>query len=225
MFNSKYSKVLTGILVVIIIAIIGTIGYFAYDMIAVKSKNNKAQEVVDKFKNTSIRREFDSSDGEDKSSNTSNPIDNLDKLESGVKNSKKKDKTYMEGYEVMGTISIPKTKIEYPILSEVTKKSLETSVAILYGVGLNQPGNTTIVGHNYRNGLFFSDNKKLSNGDKINITDQEGTTVTYEIYKIYQTSPSDAEYMQRDTGGAREISLSTCTDDSSARLIILAKEK
>lgn len=91
--------------------------------------------------------------------------------------------------------------------------------------GLNQPGNTTIVGHNYRNKLFFSDNKKLSKGDIIKITDQTGTMVTYEIYDMYETSPSDATYMQRDTAGAREISLSTCTDDSSARLIILAKEK
>ena len=39
-------------------------------------------------------------------------------------------------------------------------KALETSVVVLYGVGLNQPGNTTIAGHNYRNGLFFSNNKK-----------------------------------------------------------------
>jgi len=125
----------------------------------------------------------------------------------------------------MGTIEIPKTGIKYPVLAEVTKKSLETSVAILYGVGLNQPGNTTIVGHNYRNGLFFSDNKKLAKGDIVKITDQTGAMVTYEIYDMYETSPSDAGYMQRDTQGAKEISLSTCTDDSSARLIILAKEK
>lgn len=221
MFNSKYSKVLTVILIIVIIAIIGTVGYFVYDLYVVKSKNNKAQEIVDQFSNSSIRREFDS-DEDENNENAENPLDSINGLE---KEQAASEKTYMEGYEVMGTIEIPKTKINYPILSEVTKKSLETSVAILYGVGLNQPGNTTIVGHNYRNGLFFSDNKKLSNGDIIKITDQTGTTVTYEIYNMYETSPSDASYMQRDTAGTREISLSTCTDDSSARLIILAKEK
>lgn len=221
MFNSKYSKVLTVILIIVIIGIIGTVGYFVYDLYVVKSKNNKAQEIVDQFSNSSIRREFDS-DEDENNGNAENPLDSINGLEKEQAAGKK---TYMEGYEVMGTIEIPKTKIKYPILSEVTKKSLETSVAILYGVGLNQPGNTTIVGHNYRNGLFFSDNKKLSNGDMIKITDQTGTTVTYEIYNMYETSPSDASYMQRDTAGVREISLSTCTDDSSARLIILAKEK
>lgn len=224
MFNSKYSKVLTVLLIVVIIGIVGTVGYFVYDIYAVKSKNNKAQDVLDEFSKTAIRREFDKTEEEEKE-NPENPLDSINSVESQNQQSTQGNKTYMEGYEVMGMIEIPKTGIKYPILSEVTKKSLETSVAILYGVGLNQPGNTTIAGHNYRNGLFFSDNKKLSKGDTIKITDQTGTTITYEIYDRYETTPSDASYMQRDTAGAREISLSTCTDDSSARLILLAKEK
>ena len=126
--------------------------------------------------------------------------------------------------EISYLINIPKTKCEYPILSEVTKHSIEVAVAVLYGPGLNEPGNTVIVGHNYRNGMFFSNNKKLVKGDMVYITSAT-ETVGYEIYNIYQTSPDDAEYMRRDTGGAREISLSTCTDDSSARLIIWAREK
>ena len=224
MFNSKYSKVLTVILVILIVAIVGTIGYFLYDMYVVETKNNKAQEIVDQFSESSVRREFDTKEDNDAVENvTVNPLENINSVETNQ--AQQSEKIYMEGYEVMGTIEIPKTGLKIPILEEVTKKSLETSVAILYGVGLNQPGNTTIVGHNYRNGLFFSDNKKLSEGDIVKITDQTGTTITYKIYDIYQTSPSDAEYMQRDTAGAREISLSTCSDDSSARLIILAKEQ
>ena len=80
------------------------------------------------------------------------------------------------------------------------------------------------MGHNYRNGLFFSDNEKLSNGDKVYITDKSGTKIEYEIYNIYETDPSEAEYMRRDTNGKREISLSTCNDDSSKRLVIWAVE-
>lgn len=223
MFNSKYSKVLTVILIVVIIGIVATVGYFVYDIYVVKAKNNKAQEVLEEFSNASVRREFDKSD---KKENTSaqNPLESINSVDSNPVTTNP-EKVYMEGYEVMGTIEIPKTNVNLPILEEVTKKSLETSVAILYGVGLNEPGNTTIVGHNYRNGLFFSDNKKLAVGDIIYITDQAGNRVTYEIYDRFQTEPSDAKYMERDTEGAREISLSTCTDDSKARLILLAKEK
>lgn len=220
MFNSKYSKVLTGLLVVVIILIVGTIGYFVYDIYFVKAKNKELHEVSEDF-SSQIRKK--SKDDNTVDENVSNPVEGMTTERNNQTASN--EKQFMEGYEIMGSISIPKTKINYPILEKVTKKSLETSVAILYGVGLNQPGNTTIVGHNYRNGLFFSDNKKLSNGDIINITDQAGETVTYSIYNMYETSPSDADYMTRDTEGAREISLSTCTDDSSARLIILAKEQ
>lgn len=223
MFNSKYSKVLTVILIVVIIGIVATVGYFVYDIYVVKAKNNKAQEVLEEFSNASVRREFDKSDKKENDS-AQNPLDSINSVDSNpVVNNP--EKVYMEGYEVMGTIEIPKTNLNLPILAEVTKKSLETSVAILYGVGLNEHGNTTIVGHNYRNGLFFSDNKKLAVGDIIYITDQTGNRVSYEIYDRFQTTPSDAQYMERDTEGAREISLSTCTDNSKARLILLAKEK
>ena len=217
MFNGKYSKALTVLLVIVIIGIVGTLAYFLYDIFVIKAKNDKAQEILDEFSRSTIQKR----ESDDQSETTANKLSDINSVETA----EPAGKLYMEGYEVMGTIAIPKTGIEYPILSSVTKKSLETSVAILYGVGLNQPGNTTIVGHNYRNGLFFSDNKKLSKGDIIKITDQSGTMVTYEIYDMFQTSPSDAGYMQRDTEGKREISLSTCTDDSSARLIILAREK
>lgn len=221
MFNSKYSKVLTGLLVVVIILIVGTIGYFVYDIYFVKAKNKELTEVSEDFSSQIRKKPKDNNNTVEE--NIANPVEGMTTERNNQTASS--EKQFMEGYEIMGSISIPKTKINYPILEKVTKKSLETSVAILYGVGLNQPGNTTIVGHNYRNGLFFSDNKKLSNGDIINITDQGGETVTYSIYNMYETSPSDADYMTRDTEGAREISLSTCTDDSSARLIILAKEQ
>ena len=68
------------------------------------------------------------------------------------------------------------------------------------------------------------DNNKLSSGDKIYITDLSGKKVTYTIYKKYKTDPNDFSYATRNTNGKREISLTTCTDDSSARIIIWAKE-
>jgi len=85
-------------------------------------------------------------------------------------------------------------------------------------------GNTVLVAHNYRNGTFFSNNKKLVNGDKVYITDQKGLTVEYTIYNTYITSDTDFSYATRNTGGKREISLSTCTTDNSKRLVIWAKE-
>ena len=238
--SSKYSNILTMVLIVIIVAIVGICFYYGYDYYTQEIGEEQTQKVVEEFKNTTSNKKVvvnNKVKNETKAENIT-----LDEL---IENStpsvqepeveepeivepeiEEPEKQYLAGYEVVGTINIPKTGIEYPILSEVTKKSLETSVAILYGPGVNQEGNTVIVGHNYRNKRFFSNNDKLTNGDTVILTDVYGQTVTYAIYNMYYTSPADADYMLREVEpGVREISLSTCNDDSSQRLIIWAREQ
>ena len=67
------------------------------------------------------------------------------------------------------------------------------------------------------------DNKKLSNGDKIYITDLNGTKLSYTIYNIFQTEENDTSFYNRDTDGKREITLYSCTDDLAGRLIVQAR--
>lgn len=227
MFDNK-SDILTIIIVVVIIVIIGLLGFWAYDVYTSSSvppdgynefdepqknevsknevSNNVVNNVVD---NTVIEKPNINGIGNGSVSNT---------ITSGGNTA-----TTYKGFVMVGYIEIPKTGIKYPVLSETTKKAIETSVAILHGPGLNKPGNTVIVGHNYRNGMFFSDNAKITVGDKIYITDLNGNKVTYIVYNTYETTPEDSDYMVRETNGAMEISLSTCTDDSSARIIIWAR--
>ena len=244
MNNGKYSNVLTMLLVVFIVAILGVIVYFAFDMLNSNKINNDAQTAIDEFQKatTPVKRDRTSSStsNEGETENevpTENVVDvnkeALDMLnqataerETEKQTEVEPEKVYMENYEVLGTIKIPKTNCEYPILDSITKRSLEIAVGLApYGPGLNEVGNSIIFGHNYRNGLFFSNNKNLRNGDVIYITDKTGRTVTYEIYNIYQTDANDASYFTRDTEGKREISLQTCTDDGANRIIIWAKEK
>ena len=216
MFESKYSKVLTVILVIVIIAVLGLLGFLAYNYYQNYIISRDTSAFVDDFQG-----EVKDGEANDNGTNTTdeNPFDQLQDSETSSGNTQK---TY-KGFGVLGTIEIPATNLKYPVLEKVTKKSIETAVAFLYGVGLNQPGNSVIIGHNYRNGLFFSNNKKLNIGDKIYITDNDGNRVTYSIYNKFETKPEDTSFYQRDTGGIPEVTLSTCTDDSSARLIILAK--
>ena len=92
-------------------------------------------------------------------------------------------------------------------------------------LGINKVGVTILQGHNYRNGLFFSNLSKLVNGDKVYITDASGEKVTYEVYKVFEAEESDASYYNKDTNGLREVALSTCTDDGGIyRTVVLAKE-
>ena len=220
MFESKYSKVLTVILVIVIVAIVGLLGFLAFDFIQNYLVTNDAADFVEDFNGqVNSDENITTADG-NTTSDGSNPFDGLEATENASGESTQK--TY-KGFGVVGTMKIPATNFEYPILEKVTKKSIETAVAFQWGAGINQVGNSVIIGHNYRNGLFFSNNKKLQIGDKIYIKDNSGTEMTYTIYDKFETSDSDTSFYQRDTGGKPEVTLSTCTDDSSARLIILAR--
>ena len=210
MFESKYSGFLTVVLVIIIVGIVGLLGYLGYTFYQKYNIDKETGEFVDNF----------IEEVGDKDSNVTG--DAIDDVEETPISSSGKNKTY-KGYNVVGTIEIPATNVKYPILDKVTKGSIEAAVAVLYGPGPNQEGNTVIVGHNYRNGLFFSNNKKLSNGDKIYITDLDGHRLSYTIYDKFETTAEDTSFYTRNTNGAREITLTTVTDEGQNRLIILAK--
>ena len=239
MDEKKFGDILTFALIILIVIILGILGYFGYATISKNKTKANSEDALKDFQqavNNTTKNENKVDDttneeniGDTTSSNASDILNQLNNPNTDSSNNSsstgEEKKIYMENYEVVGTIKIPKTKLEIPILEKVTKRSLELSVALFDGPGLNEIGNTTIMGHNYRNGLFFSDNEKLTNGDKVYITDKSGTKIEYEIYNIYETDPSEAEYMRRDTNGKREISLSTCSDDSATRLIILAAEE
>ena len=224
--SSKYGNLLTVILIVSIVAIVGIIIFIGVRIYNKYNVEKGAAAAVSQFEN------IVSSDNNANDPNNTNGVGNITGIadidETGDSSEIKKSsdgKTYYKGYEVVATIQIPTIKLKYPILEKVTKKSLETAVAWLYGPGLNKVGNNVIIGHNYRNGTMFSNVKNLKNGDKIYITDESGQKVKYSVYKIYRTTGDDASYMTRDTKGKREISLSTCTDDSKARTIVWAVEE
>ncbi len=221
MFESKYSKVLTVILVIVIVAILGLLGFLGYDWYQKYFLENDALAFVENY--TDEAKDDNNTEDENTAENTTatNPIDSIEKTNTVSGASGNEIPTY-KGFNVVGTIEIPAIKLEYPILEKVSKSSLETSVAMLYGAGINQVGNTVIIGHNYRNGLFFSNNKRLNNGDKIYITDNSKNRLTYTIYNKFETTPEDASFYSRDTNGKPEITLSTCNDDSSKRLILFA---
>ena len=210
MFESKYSGFLTTLLIIIIIGIIGVLGFLGFTFLKKYNTDKAASETVDSF--------IEDVSDKEKDIEVSDAIDDVNDTPVSSSGTRK-----LNGYNIMGAIEIPATKVKYPVLEKVTKGSIETAVAILYGPGLNKEGNTVIVGHNYRNGQFFSNNKKLKNGDKVYITDTDGNKVSYTIYNKFETTAEDTSFYTRNTNGAREVTLSTCTDDSKMRIIIFAK--
>ncbi|MFR5190070.1 MAG: sortase [Clostridia bacterium] len=225
MFENKYGKFLTILLIVGIIIVIGVLIFLGINLIRNSSIETDAGDAVDRFQEGKTNTQ-ENEQVENTIANVVAPNVDIENLvqenTTGGEGNSEHQATY-KGSPMVGTIEIPKTNVKYPVLQEASKNAIEVAVALYYGPGLNQVGNTVIVGHNYRNGTFFSNNKKLEEGDKIYVTDEKGTKVTYTIYKTYTTSPEDSDYLERDTQGKREISLLTCTDDTKSRLIIWAR--
>ena len=220
--NSKYGNMLTIILVVAIIAIIGIVAIIGYRMYNAYYVDTGATQAATQFEQSILQNNINNQITE--SNNRKTDISGIEDTTSG-NNISSQTTTKYKGFVVVGTIQIPKINLKYPILEKISTTSLKTSVVLMYTAqGLNNPGNSVIIGHNYRNGTMFSDVDKLSNGDYIYITDTNGTKVRYTIYNIFRASGSESEYITRNTNGKREISLSTCTDDSKARTIVLARE-
>lgn len=224
--NSKYSNLLTVILIVAIIAIIGVVGIIGYRIYNAYYVEKGAIQAATKFEQSL----------ENNVSNVVNDTQNVNNAKTDITgvvgdintindDTPSQTTTTYKGFAVVGTIHIPTINLKYPILEKLSPTSLKTSVVLMYTAqGLNNEGNSVIIGHNYRNGTMFSNVDKLKNGDYIYITDMIGRKIKYQIYNMYRASGNESDYITRNTNGKREISLSTCTDDSKARTIVWAKE-
>lgn len=225
MFENKYGKFITVFLVLLVVLIIAGLVYLGINVIKSFDLDSDGRDAAERFENQFMQN-TEVGDNENLQSNTqvedvTPDISPENDIYNSGSSSTSGEQEY-KGFTMVGTINIPKIDLKCPILKEASSDAIEVAVGIYSGPGLNKVGNTVIAGHNYKNGTFFSDNKKLSNGDKVYITDATGNKVAYTIYNIYTTAPEDSEYIYRDTEGKREISLTTCTDDTNSRLIIWA---
>lgn len=128
-----------------------------------------------------------------------------------------------KSYYTEGILKIPKLGIEYPVLSDTSDELLKISLNRFWGPEPNEVGNYVIVGHNYNSGKMFGKLPNIKIGDKCELTDLLGRTVTYEVYKKYIVEESDVSCTSQHTDGKREITLITCTNTGKQRHVIKAK--
>lgn len=221
-----YNKVLTGILVALLIAIIGIFGYLCYQHVRSYNIKSDAEEFLQEFDTIVVPI----SENEPNTTNEQIPEQNNTgsnsntSVKPNTQNNATTNGLYYKGYKVVGKLEMPTINIKYPILGDATHaKAIEVSIIKIYGPNPNEPGNLVIAGHNYNNSLFFGKNKNLQIGEKIYITDLGGNRVEYTIYKKYYTPESDNSYITRNTDGKTEVTLYTCDATGKNRLIIFAR--
>ncbi len=130
--------------------------------------------------------------------------------------------TEYKGFSVIAKLEIPKINLETYVLENYSIQALTVSVTKFYGGEPNEIGNFCISGHNYVVKNMFHNLKKLDVNDEIFLTDLKNRTYKYKIYKKETVLPSETECLSQITNGRIELTLITCTTDSSKRIILKA---
>ena len=130
--------------------------------------------------------------------------------------------TEYKGFSVIAKLEIPKINLETYVLENYSIQALTVSVTKFYGGEPNEIGNFCISGHNYVVKNMFHNLKKLDVNDEIFLTDLKNRTYKYKIYKKETVLPKETECLSQITDGKIELTLITCTADSSKRIILKA---
>ena len=130
--------------------------------------------------------------------------------------------TEYKGFSVIAKLEIPKINLETYVLENYSIQALTVSVTKFYGGEPNEIGNFCISGHNYVVKNMFHNLKKLDVNDEIFLTDLKNRTYKYKIYKKETVLPKETECLSQITNGRIELTLITCTADSSKRIILKA---
>ena len=126
---------------------------------------------------------------------------------------------------LFGIIEISKINIYYPIFSNLSDEKLKKAPCKFYGDSLDKNDNICIAGHNYDNSMFFSKISKLNIDDEIIIYDNTGKIYIYYVTSIYEVSSSDLSPVLDYNHSQKNLTLVTCNNFNSNRIILRAKQK
>ena len=86
-------------------------------------------------------------------------------------------------------------------------------------------GNVCIAGHNYDNNKFFSKLSTLNINDEIFIYDNSNKKFTYIISNIFEVKPDDLSPIYSYDKNIRQLTLITCNNLNSNRVVVKAQYK
>ena len=155
--------------------------------------------------------------------NTISISNQTNEIESSVIEEKIDEK--YKGYDVSSKLIIPSIDLDTYVFEEYNEETMDICPAKYYGPEPNEVGNYCIAAHNYKKENMFNNIIKLKKGDIIILQDNKHGKVEYEVYDIYKVKPEETDSLSQETGGKRQITLITCSDYSSKRIIVKAVEK
>lgn len=209
------------IFITIIVVILAIAIFFFSNRYILKSVDINKREINKKIETSLTSTENIINDNQSPVAN--NLVTDMTQNEN-ANNEKEEILTTYKGYPVIAKLEVPKIELETYVISEYSEKALGVSVTKFYGGNPNEIGNFCIAGHNYITKNMFHDLKNLSNGDEIILTDLNGNKVRYVVYLVETVNPNETNCLSQKTNGKVEVTLITCTTDSSKRIIVKAEK-
>ena len=209
------------IFITIIVVILAIAIFFFSNRYILKSVDINKREINKKIETSLTSTENIINDNQSPVAN--NLVTDMTQNEN-ANNEKEEILTTYKGYPVIAKLEVPKIELETYVISEYSEKALGVSVTKFYGGNPNEIGNFCIAGHNYIAKNMFHDLKNLSNGDEIILTDLNGNKVRYVVYLVETVNPNETNCLSQKTNGKVEVTLITCTTDSSKRIIVKAEK-
>lgn len=118
-------------------------------------------------------------------------------------------------------VEITDLNIKAPILEGTEQSVLSKAAGHFEGTGDFGKGNYCIAGHSstiYKE--YFNNLKKVQVGTKIKLYNKNKDCYTYTVKEVLTVEP-DETWVLKDFGDNR-LTLITCTDDGSQRLVVIA---
>ncbi len=119
----------------------------------------------------------------------------------------------IDGYEIVGYLTVPTLGLQLPVMSETTDALLKISPCRYYGS--TKTDNLVIGGHNYWH--HFGQLTELGNADTVVFTDMDGDQTTYELITMEILQPKDVPEL---TNGEYPLTLYTCTYGGATRYVL-----
>ena len=127
-------------------------------------------------------------------------------------------------YNLFGIIEIPKINLYYPVFSNISEELLKTAPCKMYGTTPGEKGNICIAGHNYNNNMFFSKINTLTVNDEIYLYDISSNKYVYKVFELSEVLESDLSPIFDYNGNFKQLTLITCNNFNSNRIIVKAKQ-
>ena len=127
--------------------------------------------------------------------------------------------------DVMGIVEMEALDLKYPVVEGAGSAELSVGIGHIPGTaGIGETGNCVLAGHRgSRYGTYFKYLNQLQQGDVVKLTDHEGRVYLYEVSGSEVVGPY--ENSVKDQGQEKELTLLTCENSGTMRLIVRCRWK